>query len=77
MIIIIRALSPKRKKERQKKAKEKNKGQKNKGPKKGKNEKKMKINKKEARLLSLFPHLCFKVAPCYSYRVSYVVTFIY
>ena len=55
MIIIIRALPKKErtnKKERPKEKKEKN-----------KKEKKKKINKR-AMLLSLFPHLCFKVAPC-------------
>ena len=52
MIIIIRALSLKKKKKGQKEKKE------------GKKEEK----KKGAMLLSLFPHMCFKVAPCSSYR---------
>ena len=64
MIIIIRALSPNKKKER---PKEKRKAQKKK--------KKEKINKKGAMLLSLFPHLCFKVAPCPSYSESHILCF--
>ena len=66
MIIIIRALPKKErtnKKERPKEKKEKN-----------KKEKKKKINKR-AMLLSLFPHLCFKVAPCSSCSVSHILCF--
>ena len=60
MIIIIRALSREKKRERPKKRE---------GPKK---EKKEKMREKERRgnVTILLPHLCFKVAPCSSYRES-------
>ena len=48
--------------------------QKNERPKKGKAQKKEKI-KKRAMLLSLFPHLCFKVAPCSSCSESHILCF--
>ena len=86
MIIIIRALSPNKKRKKRKGQKKKKKGQR----KKKKNEKrkakkkerpkkrkKKKINKKGAMLLSLFPHLCFKVAPCSSYRESHILSLSY
>ena len=66
MIIIIRALSlikkerPKRKKKKKERPKQK---------------KKKRENKKGAMLLSLFPHLCFKVAPCPSYSKSHILCF--
>ena len=61
MIIIIRALPNQKRKERKAKNKKRKAQKKEKGQKKIKAQKK-KINKK-AMLLSLFPHLCFKVAP--------------
>ena len=45
-------------------------------PKKKKRPKrKMKGQKKRAMLLSLFPHLCFKVAPCSSCNESHILCF--
>ena len=66
MIIIIRALSQRKKKikkrERPKEKKER--------PKKI-----LKKEKKREMLLSLFPHLCFKVAPCSSCSESHILCF--
>ena len=63
MIIIIRALYPKRKR-------------KDKEGQKEKKERPKKIKKiKRAMLLSLFPHLCFKVAPCSSCSESHILCF--
>ena len=56
MIIIIRALPNKKRKERGRPKKRK----------KGKAQRKEKINKKGNATISFFPHLCFKVAPCSS-----------
>ena len=70
MIIIIRALSPKKKKKKGQKKK-------NKGQRKKKKKEEKKINKKGAMLLSLFPHLCFKVAPCSSYSESHMLSLSY
>ena len=73
MIIIIRALSPKKKKAKEKKDKEKKKKKRKGQRKKEKRKKNKKI--KGAMLLSLFPHLCFKVAPCSLYSESHILCF--
>ena len=61
MIIIIRALSQKRPKIKNRK-----------GQRKKENKKR---EEKRAMLLSLFPHLCFKVAPCSSCSESHMLCF--
>ena len=65
MIIIIRALPKKKKKERPKKKKKKEKRKKIKKIKKIKGE----------MVLYLFPHLCFKVAPCSSCSEYHILCF--
>ena len=67
MIIIVRELSLKKIKAKKKKREAKRK--------KEKKKEKKKINEKGAMLLSLFPHLCFKVAPCPSYSESHILCF--
>ena len=49
---------------------------KKKGGTKKKNEK-MRKKREGTVLLPLFPHLCFKVAPCFSYRESRVLSLSY
>ena len=78
MIIIIRALPPKKKikkKKGQKKAKEKKK--KKKGKKRPKKENKKKIKIKRGQCYYPFPHLCFKVAPCSLYRESHMLSLLF
>ena len=54
---------------------QKKEGQKREGQIKKKGQKKAKEKKKRAMLLSLFPHLCFKVAPCSSCSESHILCF--
>ena len=56
--------------QKEKKKKKRRKAKKGKGQKKEKRER-----KKGAMLLSLFPHLCFKVAPCSSCSESHKLSF--
>ena len=72
MIIIIRALSPNKKRGKKKGQKEKKGKAKEKRPKKAQ---KKKI--KRGQCYYPFPHLCFKVAPCFSYGESPMLSLSY
>ena len=80
MIIIIRALSPNKKRKAKRKEKERPKKKRKKRPKKAQKEKKEKKknkNLKGGQCYYPFPHLCFKVAPCSSYSESHMLSLSY
>ena len=80
MIIIIRALSPnkeKKKKKAKEKKEKKERPKKERPNKKRERPKKRKAQKKGGQCYYPFPHVCFKVTPCSSYRESHMLSLSY